>query len=126
MDFYSVQRPVGKISDVPELRDKFIKLFDLKNKNELARFGLALGEHLIDISDFKAGDEISTASEAVKAWISGGVNYHKARALAGAIYDLAKEETDPIKVKFYRTMAQIACIPHVKFHALWPVTTRLR
>lgn len=119
MNFYAVQRPVGKISDIPELRDEFIKIFDTKTKNEMARFGLTLGEHIIDVSGFKTGSEIIDAFAAVQEWIDGGVNYHKARTLAGAVNDLAREETDPIKTKFYRNMAQIACIPHVKFHALW-------
>lgn len=119
MDFYAVQRLVGKVSDIPELRDEFIKIFDTKTKNELARFGLMLGEHIIDVSGFKATSEIIDAFAVVQEWIDGEVNYHKARTLAGAINDLAREETDPIKRKFYRNMAQIACVPHVRFHSLW-------
>jgi hypothetical protein len=73
----------------------------------------------MDFSGFKTNDEITNAFAAVREWIDGKINYYKPRTLAGAINDLAREEVEPIKVKFYRTMAQIACIPHVKFHALW-------
>lgn len=120
MDFYAVQRLVGKISDLPELRDEFIRIFDTKTKNELARFGLALGAHLFELTAFEVVDEITAAFAAVQEWIDvDKVNYHKARTLAGNINDLAREETDLLKKKFYRATAQIACIPHVKFHALW-------
>ncbi|MDR1410365.1 MAG: hypothetical protein LBJ12_08960 [Oscillospiraceae bacterium] len=40
-------------------------------------------------------------------------------ASAGELRDLAREENDLIKKRFLQTMAQIVCIPHVKFHALW-------
>jgi hypothetical protein len=119
MGFYAVQRLVGKIDDAPELRDELIAIFDTKTKNELAQFGLKLAEHIMDFSGFAVNDEIANAFAAVREWIGGGINYHKPRTLAGAINDLARENPDPIKVKFYRAMAQISCIPHVKFHALW-------
>jgi hypothetical protein len=31
VNFYEYQRPVGKIDDVPELRDEFITIFDGKS-----------------------------------------------------------------------------------------------
>lgn len=119
MDFYAVQRPVGEINDIPELRNKFIKIFDKKTKNEAAKFGLLLAEHLHNISGYKLNSDILNAFSAVQKWIDGETNYYKARTLAGAINDLAKNEEDKTKVKYYRAMAQISCIPHVKFHALW-------
>lgn len=119
MDFYAVQRLVGKIEDASELRDAFIEVFDTKTKQELARFGLRLAEHVSDFTGIQIGSEITIAFAAVEEWLDDKVNYQKARTLAGAINGLAKQETDPIKAKYYRTMAQIACIPHVKFHALW-------
>lgn len=125
MDFYAVQRLVGKIDDVPELRNEFISIFNTKSKHDMARFGLALGEHLIALTGFDANKEITDAFTAVQEWINGNsngdkkVNYHKSRNAAGLINDLARSETDKTKVKFYRNMAQIACIPHVKFHSLW-------
>lgn len=119
MDFYAIQRPVGKISDAPEIRDAFIKVFDIKTKVELAEFGLLLAKHLFDVSGYVTNNEIETALLGVTEWIAGKCNYHKPRTLAGCINDLAKQEADACKAKFYRAMAQIACIPHVKFHALW-------
>lgn len=119
MNLYDVPRLVGKINDNPEMRDEFIKLFDTKTKHEMAHFGLALGDHIIHFRDFGVCGEITEAFAAVREWTHGGVNYHRARNSAGAINDLARKQSDPVKVKFYRSMAQIACIPHVKFHALW-------
>lgn len=119
MDFYAVQRLVGKIDDAPELRDALIKVFDAKTKRELVRFGLRLAEHVSEFTGFHKDSEITDAFVAVNEWLDGKVNYQKARTLAGAVNDLARQEADPIKAKYYRSMAQIACIPHVKFHALW-------
>lgn len=119
MDFYAIQRPIGKINDISELRDEWIKIFDTKNKNEMAQFGLRLAQHLCDFSGYKITSDIEDAFLAAQEWIDGDTNYHKARKLAGAINSQARNESNHAKVKFYRTMAQIACIPHVKFHALW-------
>lgn len=119
MNFYAIQRPVGKIQDILDLRDEFIKLFDTKNKNEMAQFGLLLAEHLYSVGGYEITTEITNAFLAVQEWLNNETNYHKARTLAGEINNLARNETDRTKAKFYRTMAQIACIPHVKFHALW-------
>lgn len=119
MDFYAVQRLVGKIDDAPELRDAFIEVFDTKTKPELALFGLHLADHFVEFTGFQMRDEITDAFAAVREWLDGKAVYQKARSLAGEINDLARLEADPIKTKYYRAMAQIACIPHVKFHALW-------
>jgi len=42
MNIYAYQRPVGKIDDIPELRNEFITIFDTKDKNEIAQFRLIL------------------------------------------------------------------------------------
>lgn len=97
MDFYAVQRLVGKIEDDTELRKGLIEIFDTKSKGELARFGLILAEHIMEFSGFRANDEITAAFDAVGEWIDGKTNYHKPRNLAGAINDLAREEPDPVR-----------------------------
>lgn len=119
MDFYAMQRLVGKIEDVPELCDAFIEVSDTKTKPELVRFGLRLAEHLAELTSFQMDSAIMEAFAAVREWLDGKVNYQKARTLSGAISDLARDEVDPLKAKYYRTMAQISAIPHVKFHVLW-------
>ncbi|MDR0426149.1 MAG: hypothetical protein LBH24_03155 [Clostridiales bacterium] len=116
-DFYGYQRPVGKIEDVPALRDAYIAVFDLKSKRDAARFGLKYGRHILDITGFSPDAEILLAFEAIRRWIDGKTNYHEARNID--IYKYARKESDPIKAQYYKTMAQLACIPHVKFHALW-------
>jgi hypothetical protein len=120
MYIYAYQRPVGKINDIPEIRNEFIAIFDLKNKNEMARFGLLYGQHILDITGIEPCTETIKAFEAVQKWIDGKVNYHEARNISFRhLWKDAREEADMIKEKFYRTMAQISCIPHVKAHGLW-------
>jgi hypothetical protein len=120
MDIYAYQRPVGKIDDIPEIRNEFIAIFDTKNKNEMARFGLLYGHHILDITDIEPCIEIIKAFEAIQKWIDGKVNYQEARNISFRhLWKNACEETDMIKEKFYKTMAQISCIPHVKAHGLW-------
>lgn len=119
MDFYAYQKLVGKIDDIPELREEFIKIFDTKTKSEMVVFCLKLAKHLLELTDFQPCDEMLSAFEAMEKWLKGETNYHPARNLSFQISRLAKEQPDPVKVKFYRTMAQIAASPHTKFHGLW-------
>ena len=55
----------------------------------------------------------------MQKWIDGKVNYHKARNLSFEIGRCAQTEKDQIKARFFRTMAQVAASPHVKYHGLW-------
>jgi len=56
----------------------------------------------------------------MQRWLDGKTNYHEARNISfSGLYRYARDENDLIKQRFYKTMAQIACIPHVKYHALW-------
>jgi hypothetical protein len=120
MDFYEYQRLVGKISDIPELRNEFIAIFDTKSKNEMAVWGLKYGQHILEITGFEKSVEISKAFEAVQEWIDGKTNYHKARNITfSELYKEVRETNDIVKKKFVKILAQITCIPHVKFHALW-------
>lgn len=119
MNIYEYQRPVGKIDDIPELKSKFILVYDTKNHKDMAHFCLLFGQHLLDITGYEPGDEITAAFEAIQKWIDGKVNYHEARNLSFQIGRLAREEKDLVKQRFLRTMAQVAAVPHVKYHALW-------
>jgi hypothetical protein len=119
MNIYEYQKPVGKIDDVPELKSKFIAIYDTKDHKEIVRFCLALGKHILDVTGFNPSNEIKASFEAMKKWISGKVNYQESRNLSFEIGRLAKNENDQIKARFFRTMAQIAASPHVKYHGLW-------
>lgn len=119
MNIYEYQRPVGKIDDIPELRSKFIVVYDTKSHKETAYFCLNFGQHLLDITGYESYDEITAAFEAIQKWIDGKVNYHEARNLSFQMGRLAREEKDTVKQRFLRTMAQVAAVPHVKYHALW-------
>lgn len=119
MNIYEYQRVVGKIDDIPELKNEFISVYETKSHQDVVGFCLLLGQHLIDLTGFAAFEEIKASFEAMKEWIDGKVNYHKARNLSFEISRNARSENDIIKVRFLRTMAQIAASPHVKYHGLW-------
>ena len=119
MNIYEYQRPLGRIDDIPELRDKLITVYDSKNHQDMVRFCLALGQHVLDIAGFEPYKEITAAFEAMQKWLDGKVNYHEARNLCFEIHRYASAEKDPVRARFLRTMAQIAASPHVKYHALW-------
>jgi hypothetical protein len=119
MNIYEYQRAVGKIDDIPELKNEFISIYDTKSHKELVRFCLLLGQHILDMTGFSPCEEIIASFEAMKKWIDGKINYHEARNLSFEISRIARDENDLIKVRFLRTMAQIAASPHVKYHGLW-------
>jgi hypothetical protein len=120
LNFYDYQKPVGKIDDNAELRDELIAVFDTKDKEDAVRFGLRYGEHLIKMTGIEPCAKILDATGALREWLDETANYHKARNIAFRhLYATARAENDLVRLKFYKTMAQIACIPHVKFHALW-------
>lgn len=119
MNIYDYQRPVGRIDDIPVLKQEFIEIYDRKSHKGMAQFCLAYGKHLIEISGFEPNREILSAFEAIREWISGKANFQKARSMGGELHSLAREEKNPVKARFFRTMAQLACVTHVKYHALW-------
>jgi hypothetical protein len=117
---YEYQRPLGKIEDVPEARNRFIAVYDEKTKAAAVHFGLLLGKRLLGVAGIAPCEEILKAFAAMQRWLEGKTNYHEARNIAfGDLYRRARAENDSVGERFYRTMAQIACIPHVKYHALW-------
>jgi hypothetical protein len=119
LNIYEYQRPVGKIDDIPELKTAFIAIYDTKSHKDMARFCLAYGRHVLEVTGFEPSDEAELAFEAIQEWLDGKAHYQKARSVGGEFNDLAREENDPVKARFYRTMAQVSCVTHVKYHALW-------
>jgi len=119
MNIYEYQRPVGKIEDFPELKREFIVIYDTKSHKEMVQFCLVLGQHILDVTGFQPCDEITASFEAMQKWMNGKVSYREARNLSFEIGRLATIEKDRIKARFFRTMAQVAASPHVKYHGLW-------
>ncbi|GHV01531.1 hypothetical protein FACS1894211_11500 [Clostridia bacterium] len=117
MNIYEYQRAVGKIEDISDLRNEFIAAYDTKSHKDAVRFCLLYGRHISERTGFEPCGEIVGAFGAVQKWIDGKTSYREARNFP--IWKLAREAKDPIRIKFYRTMTQIACSPHVKYHALW-------
>jgi hypothetical protein len=90
----------------------------------MVKYGLLLGQHILDMTNTEPCSEIMECFEINKKWLNGetGKGFAKfqiARNAADKLLDLARDEKDPIKEKIYRIMAQIANTPHVKDHALW-------
>jgi hypothetical protein len=120
MNIYGYQRPLGKIDDIPELRDEFIAEYDARTKDGMVRFGLMLGSHILDITGFEPCEEVCATFAAMKRWLDGQANYHEARSIDyGRLWKDARAGGDAVKERFFRTMHQITCIPHCKYHALW-------
>lgn len=119
MNIYDYQQPLGKIDDIAELRNEFIAIYDTKTKKDTVSFCILYGKHLLELTGYIPCEEITKSFEAMQEWIDGKVNYHKARNLCFEIHRIARDEKDSVKARFYRTMAQVAASPHVKYHALW-------
>lgn len=119
MDFYSYQRPLGPIADDASSRNAFITIFDQASKQDMVRFCLQLGHHLIEKTQIQPYPQVFEGFDAMSAWLNGDANYHPARNLSFEVSRLLKSEQDMINIRFYRTMAQLLASPHVKFHGLW-------
>ncbi len=119
MNFYAYQRPLGKIIDCEEYRNQFVTLFDQKTKKDMVQFGLHYMEHLHRLMPVTLRQEISSGLEAMRLWLQDETNYHAARNISFEISRIAKTEPDLSLRKYYRCIAQIFAIPHVKFHGLW-------
>ena len=107
MDIYAYQRPLGKIEDAPDLKKAFIKIYEV------------YATYLSELTAFAFTKEMKQALTAMDDWLAGESFYHAARNLSFEISRLAKKEEDLVKVRFYRTMAQLVASPHVKYHGLW-------
>jgi hypothetical protein len=120
VNIYGYQRPLGKIEDVPELRNEFIAEYDARDKEDMVRFGLLLGEHILGITGFEPCEEIRNTFAAMQKWLDGSANYHEARSIDyGRLWKDARAADNLVKERFFRTMHQITCIPHCKYHSLW-------
>ena len=121
MDIYAYQRPLGRIADDEKLRNRFIEIYDAKTHQQIVQFCRDYGRHLHDVAGFPYPyhADIADADAGMRRWLAGEANYHEARNCSFRIGRLAKETTDPVTVRFLRTMAQITASPHVKYHGLW-------
>jgi hypothetical protein len=113
-----------KIDDIPDLRIELEKIFDSKSHEEMVKYSVLLGRHILKITNTEPCNEIIEGFNIIKKWQDGvtGKGFAKfqgARNIAGKLLKLARDEKDPIKEKVFRVMAQVTNTPHVKNHALW-------
>ena len=101
------------------MKKALIKVYDEKTHQEVVRFGQVYAAHLSELTAFAFTKEMKQALIAMDDWLAGESSYHAARNLSFEISRLAKKEEDVVKVRFYRTMAQLVASPNVKYHGLW-------
>ncbi len=119
MDFYAYTRLLGKIEDIPELRQEYINVFDSKSKEELVRFCLLYGQELLAAYPYDTLPVIEEGFDAMQDWLDGKVNFHPAGNASFALNRRIRDEKDRVRKRFYQTISQLLASPHVRFHALW-------
>ena len=111
---------IRKIDDLPQLKAQLIEEFDLKSHDHhaISRYSVLLAQHVLTLTGIPADAAMRSAIDINLKWQAGLVKFQAARDVAFELHNLAREEKDPIKVKVYRILAQVAATPHVKRHAL--------
>lgn len=111
---------IKKIDDLPKLKAQLIDEFDLKSHDHqaISRYSVLLAQHVLVLTGIPADAAMISAIDINLKWQAGQVKFQAARDVAFELHNLAREEKDPIKVKVYRILAQVAATPHVKRHAL--------
>ncbi|MDR1033745.1 MAG: DUF3781 domain-containing protein [Bifidobacteriaceae bacterium] len=106
------------LDDIPELKARLIEAFDTKTWRNVAKYSLLLANHILQLADIPKSDAINKCYEISERWQNGYATFQEARALAGEIHALARAESNLIREKALRCVAQVALVPHVKRHAL--------
>lgn len=109
---------IRKIDDIPELKNELITLSESKTHIEMSKYTLLLAEHILNVSGTPRSAAIEECFTINTKWQNREVKFQEARNVADKMLQLAREEKDPIKIKFLRLMGQVAATPHVRWHAL--------
>jgi len=109
---------IKKLDDIPELKEKLISVYETKSHKDVSRYSLLLAEHILSLTGMPRNEAIESCFSVCRAWQNGTTKFQEARQVAFLLHRLAREETDPIRVKVYRVLGQVAATPHVKRHAL--------
>ena len=109
---------IKKLDDIPELKENLIAIYETKSHPDVSRYSLLLAEHILTLTHMQTNETIDACFTVSRAWQKGEAKFQEARQVAFALHHLAREETDPVRVKVYRTLGQVAATPHVKRHAL--------
>ena len=109
---------IKKLDDIPALKEILIAVYETKSHQDVSRYSLLLAEHILTLTHMQTNETIDACFTVSRAWQKGEAKFQEARQVAFALHRLAREETDPVRVKVYRTLGQVAATPHVKRHAL--------
>jgi len=115
---YANSRLIRNVDDVLDLKTELITLSETKTHRELSDYALKLATHIIEISGLERTEDVKAVFSVIPQWQAKQVRFQAALEVAGRLNDLAREEKDPIKVKGYRALGQIAATPHVRWHPL--------
>jgi hypothetical protein len=107
-----------KLDDIPELKVQLIAVFDATTWRNVSKYSLLLADHILRLTDVPKTGVIKKCYEINERWQNGETTFQEARALAGKIHNLARAESNPVREKALRAIAQVALTPHVKRHAL--------
>ncbi len=111
-------RPIKGLEDIPSLKARLIAVFDTKTHRNVSVYGLLLADHILELTGMPLNEALEACYSVNRRWRDGDAGFQEGRDAAGVIYDLAREEKDPVREKALRVMAQVAATPHVKRHAL--------
>ena len=109
---------IRKIDDIPELKNKLIAISELKTKLEISEYACLLAAHILEISGTERSSEIEDCFTIIGKWQNKEVKFQEALEVAGVMNRLARNEKNVIKKKVFRAMAQVAAVPHVRWHGL--------
>lgn len=107
-----------KLDDIPSLKAQLIAVFDTKTHRNVSMYGLLLVDHILQLTCMPTNETLEACYHINQRWQDGNAKFQEARDVAGLLFDMAREEKDPVKEKALRAIGQVAAIPHVKRHAL--------
>ncbi len=109
---------IRKIDDMPVLKHELIALSETKTHPQMSAYALLLGEHVLAAGGLERTPLVQECFDIIVKWQRKEVHFRRALDIAGKLNDLARTETNPIRVKALRAMGQIAATPHVRWHPL--------
>ncbi|GMO28156.1 MAG: hypothetical protein Ta2B_08800 [Termitinemataceae bacterium] len=114
-----------KIDDIPDLRIELENIFDSKNHEEMVKYSVLLGKHILKITSTESCEKINDCFDIIKKWQNGETGkgfakFQAARDAANKLLKLAHDEEDPTKIPRRRAAGDF-CSPgelHFGFNTL--------
>lgn len=109
-----------KIDDLPELRAALDALYQEKTQLQLARWALALAEHILPLAGCGAGaiPAVQEGFDVNRRWQAGEARVHEVRQAGLRVHRLAKACSDPVIQAALRAAGQAIGTGHMREHAM--------